>query len=383
MKNKELALAPPMGWNSFNTFGCEPDENLIKEIADAMISERLKEAGYIYVNIDDGWMADERDSNGKLYPKPDKFPNGFRPLTDYIHSKGLKAGIYLGCGLRTYGERLGSLGFEEKDAESIAAWGFDLLKYDRRVLPEDPPGRDSQAEYIRMSKALANTGRPFLFSLCEHGGSKPWTWAAEAGHMWRTTADIKDCFEGDWTWGWSFNKIIDETWHLYPYAGPGHWNDPDMLIVGLHGKPEWMGPGCTDNEYRTHFSLWCLSAAPLIIGCDIRKMDAVTQEILTNPEIIALDQDPLGKQGYKLTNNEKTEVWIKPLADHSWGVGLYNRNDDEKRTITIQWSDLGLAAQMKATVRDLWARKDQGVFSGSFSKEVAPHECVVIKVKPV
>lgn len=382
MKNKTLALTPPMGWNSFNTFGGEPDEWLVKEITDAMIANGLKEAGYIYVNIDDGWMAMERDEGGNLYPRPDKFPSGLKNLTDYIHSKGMKAGIYLGCGLRTYCEKPGSLGFEQKDADSIASWGFDFLKYDRRCLPEDPPGRDSKAEYMMMSNALESTGRPIVFSLCEHGNSEPWRWAADVGHMWRTTPDIKDCFEGEYSWGWSFNKIIDHNCHLYPYAGPGHWNDPDMLIVGLHGNPEWMGPGCTDLEYRSHFSLWCLSAAPLLIGCDLRKMSAYTKETLTNPEIIGINQDKLGKQGYRISNKDQTEVWIKPLENDTWGVGLYNRTDSIKN-MTIHWSDLGLSSAMNGLVRDLWAHSDLGVYNNSFSKDVLPHECVVIKITPL
>jgi alpha-galactosidase len=386
MKFEGLALTPPMGWNSFNTFGCEPDEKLVMEITDAMISTGLKDAGYEYINIDDGWMAPERDAEGNLYPKPDKFPNGLRSITDYIHSRGMKAGIYLGCGLLTYNDKPGSLGYEQRDANLIAAMGFDLLKYDRRCLPddrcrlEDPPGRDSKAEYIRMSHALKNAGRPILFSLCEHGNSDPWTWAAEVGHMWRTTPDIKDCFAGEYTWGWSFNKIIDHTCHLYPYAGPGHWNDPDMLIVGLHGSPEWMGPGCTDLEYRSHFSLWCLSAAPLLIGCDIRKMSPCTREILSNRELIAVNQDPLGKQGYRNIRENHTAVWIKPLADGSWAVGLYNR-DDSPQKITVRWDELGLPSGAKASVRDLWAGSDLGVFNGSFARDVIAHECVVVKIK--
>lgn len=381
MKDRTLALTPPMGWNSFNTFGCEPDEQLVKEIADTMVSSGLKDAGYEYINIDDGWMATERDDQGNLFPRPEKFPHGLKHLTDYIHSLGLKAGIYLGCGLKTYGEKPGSLGYEEKDAALIGAYGFDLLKYDRRCLPEDPPGRDSIAEYTRMSKALMSTGRSILFSLCEHGNSAPWSWGAEVGHMWRTTSDIKDCFEGEYTWGWSFNKIIDQTCDLYPYAGPGHWNDPDMLVVGLHGIPEWMGPGCTDVEYRSHFSLWCLVAAPLLIGCDIRKMSAVTKSILTNPEMIAVNQDKLGKQGHRITVGEQMQVWIKPLEKGAYAVGLYNRSDSPK-TIIVDWHDLGLATDIKATVRDLWACKDVGVFNGTYAMDVIPHQCEVVKIQP-
>lgn len=374
-----LALTPPMGWNSYNTFCCEPDERLIIEIADAMVATGLRDAGYLYVNIDDGWMAKERDLSGNLYPRPDKFPGDLKKLTDYIHSRGMKAGIYLGCGLRTYGEYPGSLGFEQQDAALIAAWGFDLLKYDRRCLPEDPPGRDSITEYELMSNCLESTGRPILFSICEHGHARPWEWGKKYGHMWRTTPDIKDCFEGEYSWGWSFNKILDHNCELYEFAGPGGWNDPDMLIVGLHGTPEWMGPGCTDREYRTHFSLWCLSAAPLFIGCDVRQMSEATRETLLNPEVIAVNQDKLGKQGQRIKNGDGTEIWIKLLENDAWAIGLYNRTDSEK-TIELKWSDLGLTADSKRRIRDLWARQDLGVYQEVFSREVAPHECMVIKV---
>jgi alpha-galactosidase len=377
-----LALTPPMGWNSYNTFGCDPNEQLMKGIADAMVATGLRDAGYTYINIDDGWMAPERDKDGNLYADPKTFPNGLKTVTDYIHSKGLKAGIYLGCGLRTYGERLGSLGNEQKDADVIASAGFDLLKYDYRELPEDPPGRDVKTDYCTMRDCLIRTGRPMIFSICEHGRSKPWEWGREAGHLWRTTPDIKDAFDGDIKWGWGFNKIIDQTHHLHPYAGPGGWNDPDMLVVGLKGTIEWQGPGCTFEEYRSHFALWCLSAAPLLIGCDIRNMDEETKGILLNKELIAINQDVLGKQGHIVKKENNTDIWVKPLADNAYAFGLYNRSDTEKE-ITVSFRDLGLDGETKVTVRDVWEHRDKGIHDRQLSHKVPSHGIGVFIIKPV
>ena len=379
---ENLALTPLMGWNSFNTFGCEPNEDLIREAADAIVSTGLRDAGYTYVNIDDGWMTSARDSEGNLVPDPAKFPNGLKCVTDYIHEKGLKAGIYLGCGIRTYGEKPGSFGYEKRDAELIASLGFDLLKYDFRDLPEDPPGRDVKTEYIKMRDYLIQAGRPMIFSICEHGRSKPWEWGAEVGHYWRTTADIKDGYDGVITWGWGYNKIIGSTHQLYPYAGPGHWNDPDMLIVGLNGKIEWQGPGCTQEEYRTHFALWCLSAAPLLIGCDIRKMDDATKEILINRELISVNQDPLGKQGYIAKRNEDSDIWVKPLSQNSLALGLFSRSDTVKE-IKVCWEELGFAENIRFSLRDLWKHSDLGVYNSKIICTVQPHGMVVLRLMPV
>lgn len=378
--NDGLADKPPMGWNCYHWFGCAPTESMIKQAADSIVSSGLKAAGYIYVNMDDGWMASSRDGNGNLVPNSGRFPNGLKSLTDYIHSKGLKAGIYLTCGQKTYQELPGSLGYEQKDANQIAAWGFDFLKYDYRTMSGDPP-RDCKAENITMSNALRYTGRPILFSMCEHGRSSPWTWAADYAHMWRISTDIKDCWDGEFSGGWGFNKIVnDKDAGIYSYAGPGHWNDPDMTIVGLHGRQSWMGPGCTDTEYRAHFSLWCLLAAPLILGIDPSNMDQATRDIVLNTEIIAVDQDVLGKQAQRVrSTNGNLDVWVKQMQNNAWAVGLHNRSGSAAN-ITVYWSDLGLSSGTSALVRDLWAKSDQGNYTDHYTRNVASHDCVVIKI---
>ncbi|MBN1696739.1 MAG: glycoside hydrolase family 27 protein [Spirochaetales bacterium] len=376
-----LALTPPMGWNSYNTFGCEPTAALITSIADAIVSTGLKDAGYIYVNIDDGWMTAERDGNGNIVTDKTKFPNGLKALTDYIHSQGLKAGIYLGCGLRTYGEKAGSYGYEQKDADFIASAGFDFLKYDNRNLPEDPPGRDIRTDYTTMRDCLVRTGRQMVFSLCEHGKSRPWEWGREVGHLWRTTQDIKDGYEGKVLWGLGFTAIIDATRNLAPYAGPGGWNDPDMLVVGLKGSIDWQGPGCTFEEYKTHFSLWCLSSAPLLIGCDIRTMDVETREILINRELIAVDQDALGKQGDIVKKKDNTDIWLKPLSGGAYAAGLHNRADSVQ-FVSVSFGDLGLKETGKMRVRDLWEHRDLQKAGNKLSKQLPPHGCAVFKLTP-
>lgn len=379
---EKLASTPPMGWNSFNTFGCEPNEQLIMNSADYLVSTGLRDAGYVYINIDDGWMSDERDSEGNLIPDKSKFPNGMKVVTDYIHLKGLKAGTYLGCGQKTYGEKPGSLGYEERDAALIAQQGFDLLKYDYRELPGDPENRNVKADYITMKKALQKTGRQILFSICEHGKSEPWKWGAEVGHMWRTSPDIKDSFDEDINWGWSINHIIDEkNEQTYSFAGPDGWNDPDMLVVGLNGVNTWMGPGCTTEQYRSHFSIWCLSAAPLLIGCDIRKMDETTKSILTNRELISINQDPLGKQGYVVKRKDGVDYWVKELSGDSCAIGLFNRIDiPNKGNISLE--ELGLQSEMKKIIGvDLWTGEQVIIKDSSIKRDLRAHQCVVLKIQ--
>jgi alpha-galactosidase len=376
-----LADRPPMGWNCYHWFGTAPDENMVRRSADSIVSSGLKSAGYIYVNIDDGWMAKSRNAAGNLVANTDRFPHGLEALTDYIHSKGLKAGIYLTCGRETYQHLPGSLGFETKDANQIARWGFDFLKYDYSTMPDDPP-RDCKSENITMSKALQGTGRPILFSMCEHGRSKPWTWAADYAHMWRISTDIKDCWDGEFKGGWGFNKIVNEKdTSIAASAGPGHWNDPDMLIVGLHGRQSWMGPGCTEAEYRAHFGLWCLLAAPLMLGVDPNKMSDATKETVMNAEMIAIDQDALGKQAQRVNDSAVTnlDVWVKPLQNNSWAVGLHNRTEASAE-IAVHWSDLGLSPSTAAQVRDIWVRNDLGAFTDLCARTVASHTCLVLKI---
>jgi alpha-galactosidase len=380
--NDSLAPTPPMGWSCYHWFGTEPSEEMIRKAADAIVASGLKDAGYSYVNIDDGWMAGERDSEGRLVPDPVRFPHGMKTLVDYIHAKGLKAGIYLTCGLVTYQDLPGSLGHETEDAGQIAAWGFDFLKYDYRTLLDDPK-RDCRAEMIRMSTALKKTGRPILYSMCEHGRSKPWEWAAGYADMWRVSTDIKDQWDGEFEGGWGFNKIVDEKEaDLSGYAGPGHWNDPDMLIVGLHGRQKWMGPGCSDVEYRANFSLWCLLAAPLILGVDPSDMSNAVAQTVSNPEMIVIDQDSLGHQAHRVrTSQPGCDIWVKPLSGGNFAVGLYNRLG-EQADIAVRWEDLGLPQDAPATVRDVWAKNDCGTCTGRVSHTVGAHECAVLIISP-
>jgi alpha-galactosidase len=373
-----LALTPPMGWNSFNTFGCEPTEALIKESADALVSTGLRDAGYEYLNIDDGWMAKERDAGGCLVVDPSKFPNGLACVADYAHERGLKIGVYLGAAIRTYGENMGSYGHARQDAFCIAGLGFDFLKYDYRDLPEDPPGRDVKREYEEMRDYLIEADRPMVFSLCEHGRSRPWEWAYQVGHLWRSTPDIKDGYDGDIKWGMGFNKIVDLNERLYPFAGPGYWNDPDMLVVGMKGRIEWQGSGCTNAEYRSHFALWCLMAAPLFIGCDIRNMDDATREILLNKSLIAVNQDPLGIQGHVVRRDRDFDIWVKKLSGGSVAIGLYNRSL-EKTEIAVNWRELGLTSESQK-VRDLWTDEYLGSVRSGFIRLVEPHDCLVFRV---
>lgn len=370
-----LAPTPPMGWNSWNTFGGDITEELIRQSADAFISEGLVDAGYQYVVIDDGWEAKERDKEGRLVADPDRFPNGIKPLADYVHSKGLKFGIYSCAGTHTCMGLPSSYGNEELDAQTFASWGVDSLKYDYCYVP---PGVHGPTLYKRMGQALRATGRDILYSICNWGREEPWKWAASTGgHMWRTTDDILDSWE-------SVEKIGFGQEGLECYAGPNHWNDPDMLVVGMYGKGNHPSHvGCTDSEYVAHFSLWCLLAAPLMMGCDVRNMTPLTKEILTNPEAIAVDQDLVGRQGFRVGEDIfKGQVWAKPLVDGSIAVGLFNRSAKHPRTIPLAWESVGLHDRRPAMVRDLWKREDLGVFTGSFCAPVEPHGCLLLKLTP-
>jgi alpha-galactosidase len=378
-----LAKTPPMGWNNFNWFRGLTTESQVKAIVDSMVSSGLRDAGYVYVNLDDGWMEPDRDSDGNIQTDTSQYPDGMKALTDYIHARGMKAGTYLCDGPTTFEDLPGSLGHEEKDARTIASYGFDLLKYDYRN--DGDSARDPKPENIRMSNELKKTGRPILFSMCDHGTSAPWTWAAKYANMWRVEMDIKDQWDGALYGGWGFNDIVDSMAGLESSSGPGHWNDPDILLVGLHGQSWWMGPGCTDLEYRSHFSLWCLMAAPLLLGNDPSNMTEATKRILLNAEMIAVDQDSLGIQGKRVKSSDGYDVWVKPLRDNSWAVGLYNRTDAPAR-MSVDWHQIGIASSTRAWLRDLWAKSDiigasgDGSFTDSYSRNVASHECAVVRV---
>ncbi len=363
-----LALTPPMGWNSWNRFGCNVSEDLVKSAADAMANSGMKEAGYQYVVIDDCWQV-SRDGNGNIVADAQRFPSGIRALADYVHSRGLKFGIYSDAGTKTCAGRPGSRGHEYQDALMYASWGVDYLKYDWCNVGKE----NAEAAYTTMADALKASGRPIVFSLCEWGTSKPWLWAGEVGNLWRTTGDIADCWDckKEWSMGWV--KILDLQDGLESYAGPGHWNDPDMLEVG--------NGGMTTAEYRSHFSFWCLLAAPLIAGNDLKNMPPEIKEILTNKEVIAVDQDSLGMQGRRIFKNGDSEVWAKQMHDGSRAVILFHRGSSETE-ISVSWAALGYPAHLPASVRDLWEKKDLGTFKGSYSAKVPSHGVVMIKVMP-
>lgn len=370
----DLALTPPMGWNSWNKFGCNVNENMIRQMADAIVSSGMKDAGYQYVVIDDCWQV-SRDANGNIVPDAKNFPSGMKALADYVHAKGLKFGIYSDTGTKTCAGRPGSRGYEFQDARQYAAWGVDYLKYDWCSTST----QDARASYSLMHDALQASGRPIVFSLCEWGTAKPWLWAKDIGNLWRTTGDIFDQFEGKHTWpgggccAWGMTNILDMQDGLESYAGPGHWNDPDMLEVG--------NGGMTNTEYRSHFSLWAMLSAPLIAGNDIRSMSPEIKEILTNKEVIAVDQDRLGRQGRRVRKDGDLEVWAKEMQDGSRAVVLFNRSKEDKN-ITANWEDLGYPARISAEVRDLWQHKDLGKFTGRYSANVPSHAVVMITVKP-
>ena len=362
-----LALTPPMGWNSWNKFGCNVSEDLLKSMADAMVSSGMKDAGYQYVVIDDCWQV-SRDANGNIVADAQRFPSGIKALADYIHAKGLKFGIYSDAGTQTCAKRPGSMGHEYQDALQYAAWGVDYLKYDWCNTGK----ANAEAAYTTMREALKTAGRPIVFSLCEWGSNKPWLWAKDVGNLWRTTGDISDCWDCKKD-QLSFVQILDMQDGIESYAGPGHWNDPDMLEVG--------NGGMTTTEYRAHFSFWCLLAAPLIAGNDLKSMTPEIKEILTNQEVIAVNQDPLGMEGRRVKKSGDLDVWARRLKDGSRAVVLFNRGSAETE-MSVSWEELGYPAHLTAQVRDLWQKKDLGKVTGALSAKVASHGVVMVKVIP-
>jgi alpha-galactosidase len=373
-QEKSLASTPPMGWNSWNKFACNVSEDLIRQIADAMVASGLKDAGYQYIVIDDCWQV-ERDGRGNIVADPKRFPSGMKALADYVHANGLKFGLYSDTGTKTCQGRPGSRGYEFQDARQYAAWGVDYLKYDWCSTST----QDAPSSYALMRAALDASGRAIVFSICEWGNSKPWLWGRSAGNLWRTTGDITDKWEGKVKWpdgnccAYGMTDILDMQVGLESFAGPGHWNDPDMLEVG--------NGGMTTAEYRAHFSLWAILAAPLIAGNDLRDMKPEIREILANKEVIAVDQDPLGNQGRRVRKNGNLEVWSKPMQDGNRAVVLLNRGTEDAE-ITVAWEDVGYPAHLEARVRDLWQAKNLGKFTGKFSATVAPHSVVMVTVKP-
>lgn len=376
-----LALTPPMGWNSWNKFGCDVNEQLIRETADAMVSSGMKDAGYQYIVIDDCWHG-ERDKLGFIQPHPERFPSSIKALADYIHSKGLKFGIYSDAGWKTCGGRPGSRGHEYQDAMKYAEWGVDYLKYDWC----NTEGLKAEGAYLTMRDALYAAGRPIVFSLCEWGSNKPWEWGKKIGHLWRTTGDITacfDCLEDHGTWkSLGVTYILDLQKGLRVHAGPDHWNDPDMMEVGN---------GMSVNEDRAHFSMWCMLAAPLMAGNDLCDMTKETVEILTNKEAIAINQDSLGIQGFIYSAKDSLEIWFKPLSKGEWAVCFLNRGPAMKE-ITFEWNTHPIHddfskrtinfEQMPCKIRDVWMKKDIGSTKKALRFQVGSHDVKMLRLKP-
>jgi len=381
-KFDKMALTPPMGWNSWNRFGCDVNEQLIRETADAMVSSGMKAAGYQYVVIDDCWQG-ERDALGFIQPDRGRFPSGMKALADYIHSKGLKFGIYSDAGWKTCGGHPGSRGYEYQDALTYAKWGVDYLKYDWC----NTEGLNAKGAYLTMRDALFAAGRPIVFSICEWGDNRPWEWGKDIGHLWRTTGDITAIFdgqEGHGTWNsWGVLQILDMRENIRQYAGPDHWNDPDMLEVGN---------GMTIAEDRAHFSLWCIQAAPLIAGNDLRDMSPEVVDILTNNELIAIDQDPLGIQGFKYLVKDNWEVWAKPLDKGDLALCFLNRTLEPVK-VDLDWKEYPvkddefhyyyLFNEKEYKIRDLWLKKEIGTTAKPFSTQIGAHDVIVLRLSPV
>jgi alpha-galactosidase len=362
-----LAMTPPMGWNSWNKFGCNVNETIVRRVADAMVSSGMRDAGYLYVVIDDCWHG-PRDALGNITVDRERFPSGMRALADYVHARGLKFGIYSDAGRTTCGGRPGSQGHEYQDALTYASWGVDYLKYDWCATGT----RNAEEAYALMADALRASGRDIVFSICEWGGNQPWLWASNIGNLWRTTGDIYDHWDGVDRWQHGVMNIVDSNEPLWPFAGPGHWNDPDMLEVG--------NGGMTDIEYRSHFSLWAMMAAPLIAGNDIAAMTPATHDILTNREVIAVDQDALGVQGRRVWREGTSEVWVKPLTGGGRALVLLNRGDAPAQ-IAATWAQLDWPPALRARVRDLWEHRDLPRAAGRVSATVAPHGVVMLRLE--
>lgn len=366
-----VAQTPPMGWNSWNHFACNIDEAKIRSAADAMVSSGMKAAGYQYVVIDDCWQT-SRDENGVIVADSAKFPSGIKALADYIHSKGLKFGIYSDAGLKTCGGRPGGRGHEYQDAITYARWGVDYLKYDWC----NTGTMNAEATYKVMAMALRDSGRDIVFSMCEWGTAKPWLWAADVAHLWRTTGDISDAWVKNAkskAWEHGMLDILDQQVGLESFAGPGHWNDPDMLEVG--------NGGMTTTEYQAHFSLWALLAAPLIAGNDLSAMSKDTHDILTNADVIAVDQDPLGIEGHRAVKDGDFEVWVKPLKGGDRAVILLNRSGATHH-MAVDWETLNMAPGEKADVRDLWSKAVTKGVHGNFGADVPSHGVVMVRITP-
>jgi alpha-galactosidase len=367
-----------MGWNSWNKFGCKVSEKLIREMADAMVASGMRDAGYQYIVIDDCWQVG-RDSAGNIIADPEHFPSGMKALADYIHKLGLKFGVYSCAGSVTCQGRPGSRGYQFQDARQYAAWGVDYLKYDWCA----NEGQRAEAAYRTMSDALKATGRPIVFSICEWGENKPWEWGKGIGHLWRTTPDIRNMYQGQLNWGGlGVVDIIDRQVDLWQYAGPGHWNDPDMLEVG--------NPGLSWDENVTHFSMWAMLAAPLMAGNDLRSMPEDVKRILTNREVIAINQDPLGHQAIKYLDMGDREIWVKFLQNNEVAICFMNRSEMPWQE-SFDWNlhsiyHLEYALRFKDkeySIQDLCGVKKYKSTKHTTDLAIPRHGVLLIKLKPI
>lgn len=390
---ENMAPLPPMGWNSWNFFNCQINERVIRETADAMASNGMREAGYQYVVIDDCWQVG-RDSLGFIVADPEKFPSGIKALADYVHARGLRFGLYTCAGRTTCQNRPGSRGHEFQDAFTYATWGVDFVKADWC----HTNGQQAQESYTLLRDAFYAAGRPMVLSICEWGLSRPWEWAAGVGQLWRTTGDIRenwdipDAKEGK-CWGGGVIINLDMQQGLEQYAGPGHWNDPDMLQVG--------NGSLTEEESRAHFSLWCMLAAPLFAGNDIRNMPESMRAILLHKGLIGINQDPLGRQGYKVRDYGELELYYKPLSDGRMALCLFNRFDFAVE-LTLSWEDLTIACtknrepvslslayencchvEKNMQVTDVWNNRKLGLASGNLQVELGRHDVLVMQLEPL
>jgi alpha-galactosidase len=381
-KFEGLAKTPPMGWNTWNKFGFNFDEKIIRDVADAFIKNGLKDAGYEYIILDDGWMSKERDKDGNLVPDPRKFPSGMKALGDYIHAKGLKFGIYNCAGTKTCGGYPGGAGYEERDANLYASWGVDFLKYDWCNTNKI----HAQTAYATMRDAIKKAGRPMIFSICEWGLNQPWTWGKDVGHMWRVTGDIANC----WNCSYRFKELsthgilpllsIRKKDNIRKYAGPGHWNDYDMLEVGN---------GMSDSQNRSHFAVWCMLSSPLILGNDLSKMNWETVNILTNKEIIDINKDSLAIESFRYKTLWNIDIWARPLKNDEWAICFVNRNGF-KMKLQFNWSKhiiedeffnrkLDCSKQVY-NLRDLYLHQQVGTTEANLEKEIGKHDVLLLKL---
>ncbi|MEE4115584.1 MAG: glycoside hydrolase family 27 protein [Marinilabiliaceae bacterium] len=372
-----LALTPPMGWNTWSEFGCNVSAGLLMEMADIMVSSGMKDAGYEYIVVDDCWQVG-RDEEGNILPDPETFPDGMKPVVDYIHSLGLKFGLYSCAGSLTCQGRPGGRGYQFQDARQYAAWGVDYLKYDVCNME----GQNHEAAYRTMSDALKECGRPIVFSICEWGISEPWKWAKGIGHLWRTTYDISPLYYGKVNWGsLGFMNIIDDQAELWRYAGPGHWNDPDILEVG--------NGSLTRDENITHFSMWAISAAPLMAGNDLRIMSDEVKEILTNPDVIAINQDSLGNQAVRFLDMGDHEVWFKRLVNDELAMCFVNRSELPWK-MDYNWKDTKIHHNYKSVdfssqayeLYDVWEHKNIGTTDNNLKHTIPTHGVLMLKLTP-